>query len=138
MRHRPTNNDSYIDARDVARAVEDLEDERAALVDAVESAEDEEAEKEARAALEEFDSSDDAAELKHLSAFLAEIGDARYVSTLVSDDAFADHARQLAEDMGAEIDEWPYTCIDWEQAANELQADYSSAEFDGTTYWFQG
>lgn len=30
---------------------------------------------------------------------------------------------------------WPLTCIDWVQAAEELQQDYMSYEFDGYTYW---
>lgn len=30
---------------------------------------------------------------------------------------------------------WPFTCIDWDKAAQELQMDYTSVEFDGITYW---
>jgi hypothetical protein len=57
--------------------------------------------------------------------------------TLIRDDHFEDYARELAEDIGA-IDRdatWPNTCIDWEQAANDLRVDYTSADLNGTTYW---
>lgn len=56
--------------------------------------------------------------------------------TLISDDDFEEYARDLAESIGA-IDpnaNWPLSCIDWEKAADELRADYSSVEYDGTTY----
>lgn len=59
--------------------------------------------------------------------------------TLIRDSYFEDYARDLAEDIGA-IDrksQWPYTCIDWEAAAHELQQDYSSVEWDGVTYWYR-
>jgi hypothetical protein len=26
-------------------------------------------------------------------------------------------------------------CIDWNEAASELQMDYTAVEFDGVTYW---
>jgi hypothetical protein len=32
---------------------------------------------------------------------------------------------------------WPFTCIDWEQAASELQMDYSAVDFDGVIYWIR-
>lgn len=59
--------------------------------------------------------------------------------TLIRDDHFEDYARELAEEIGA-IEKkvsWPYTCIDWEQAASKLQTDYTSVEYDGVTYWFR-
>jgi hypothetical protein len=33
---------------------------------------------------------------------------------------------------------WPRNCIDWKEAAEQLQQDYSCVEFDGTTYWYRG
>lgn len=60
--------------------------------------------------------------------------------TLIHDDYFTEYAQQLAEDIGA-IDSdqgWPGRCIDWEQAAKELQTDYFSVDFDGETYWIRG
>lgn len=57
----------------------------------------------------------------------------------IRDSYFETYAREFAEDIGAmaNCDQWPATCIDWEQAALELQADYSSVELDGTTYWYR-
>lgn len=59
-----------------------------------------------------------------------------YGVTLVHESYFEDHARQLAEDIGAIPDDlsWPATCIDWAQAARELRADYTEVEFEGDTY----
>lgn len=55
-----------------------------------------------------------------------------YVGHYSSDEDFA---QDMADGMGA-IDKnlnWPYTCIDWEQAASELMNDYF--EVDG--YYFR-
>ena len=48
-----------------------------------------------------------------------------YFGEYSSDESFA---REFAENIGAMQDSssWPYTCIDWEQAANELMFDFSS------------
>ena len=56
---------------------------------------------------------------------------------LVRDSYFEDHARAEAEECCnmSNADHWPFNCIDWEQAAHELQYDYSSCKFDGVTYW---
>ncbi len=57
--------------------------------------------------------------------------------TLIRESYFEDYARELANDIyGKEIDDakWPFSCIDWEQAANELRQDYTSIDFDGETY----
>lgn len=85
-------------------------------------------------------------ELAKLEALLSECcgngGDEQwggdwYPVTLIRDSYFEDYARELAEDIGATDKEisWPHTCIDWEQAARELQMDYTSVDFDGVTYW---
>jgi hypothetical protein len=59
--------------------------------------------------------------------------------TLIPEDGFEDHARELAEDIGAIPDNasWPLTCIDWEAAARDLQTDYTSCELDGVTYYYR-
>jgi hypothetical protein len=62
-------------------------------------------------------------------------------ATLIRDSYFTEYAEEFAEDIGAIDsnlrDNWPYTCIDWKQAAIELQMDYTSVEFSGVTYWIR-
>jgi hypothetical protein len=62
-----------------------------------------------------------------------------YPITLIRDSYFKDYAQQFAEDNGAieNNGRWPNYCIDWDRAAHDLQADYSSVEFDGVTYWYR-
>jgi hypothetical protein len=102
----------------------------------------------------------EAAELSTLEAILSELerngGDVQWESgasregseategswypvTLIRDSYFEDYARELAEDIGAishGVDTWPKNCIDWEEAASQLQNDYSSVEVNGTVYWY--
>lgn len=60
-----------------------------------------------------------------------------YGVTLIRDSYFEDYAQQMAEDIGAINRDatWPLNHIDWEAAAEALKGDYTSAEFDGVTYW---
>lgn len=62
-----------------------------------------------------------------------------YPATLIHDDYFTQYAQELAEDCGmiGRNDKWPYTCIDWDAAAEELKVDYSTVEFDGHTYYYR-
>lgn len=89
------------------------------------------------------------AELAELESLLAELagggGDEQfegdwYPVTLIRDSHFKTYAEEFADDVGAikpgEF-QWPYTCIDWDQAARELQTDYSSVEFRGVTFWYR-
>lgn len=86
----------------------------------------------------------DAAEHEELVALraVAEQGkdyapDWQYGEALIRDSFFQEYAQELAEDcdMIPADRAWPMTCIDWEQAARELQMDYTSVDFDGVTYW---
>lgn len=63
-----------------------------------------------------------------------------YGETLIRDSYFIEYAQELANDCGMIPDNlsWPLTCIDWEQAANELKYDYMAVDFDGVTYWIRG
>lgn len=66
--------------------------------------------------------------------------DWQYGEALIRDDYFEDYASEMASDLyGKEISDakWPFDCIDWEQAARELQQDYTSVDFDGVTYWIR-
>ena len=56
--------------------------------------------------------------------------------TFIRDDYFEEYARQLAEEMYIDsLYQWPFSCIDWDEAAHELQADYTIFDFGGVTYW---
>lgn len=63
--------------------------------------------------------------------------DWQYGVTLVRDSYFETYAQEFAEelDLIPANTAWPFTCIDWAQAARELQMDYTSVEYDGVTYW---
>jgi hypothetical protein len=65
------------------------------------------------------------------------VADWRHGATLVRDSAFEDHARELAEDIGAigRDMQWPLMHIDWAAAADALRIDYTSVSFDGVDYW---
>jgi hypothetical protein len=66
--------------------------------------------------------------------------DWKYGETLISDIYFEDYAKQLAEDITDYREseaQWPYNHIDWYEAAQELQNDYTSIDFDGETYWIR-
>ncbi len=120
-----------IDSRDVIARIEELESELDAL----------EAEEVVHSILEwKNENGEELAALKALaeeaSGYAA---DWQYGETLIRDSYFRDYAMQLADDIGAIPSDlaWPCTCIDWDQAARELQMDYSAVEFNGITYWIR-
>lgn len=125
------NTKDLIDSRDVSRRIDELDDEREAYDDVATGDED-----------WETDNEDDAKELAALIRFRDDANTSEWKSgvTFVRDSHFTDYAEQLADDIGA-IDsnaKWPLNHIDWDAAADELKTDYSSVEFDGVTYWYQG
>ena len=119
-----------IDSRNVIERIEELRDERDAH-DEGESG---------RSWAEEYPA--DAEELRALEALQAQAeGYARdwcYGEVLIRDSYFEDYARELAEDLHGDAvrrTEWPFSCIDWGEAANALKHDYTAIDFDGVTYW---
>jgi hypothetical protein len=128
MLHREieiSNSDDVIDVRDVIAKIEEMEEREG-------GAEDHEM----------------CIELRRLRSLMEDLkgygGDEQwrgdwYPLQLIHDSYFETHAQELAEDCGMiERDaKWPYTCIDWKQAARELRGDYSSVEFEGVTYWYR-
>ncbi len=130
-----SNSEDILDSRDVIKRIEELQSER----DDLEFMDDEE--KPLAERQKEFDESEEGEELKALLALQDEAegyaSDWRYGETLIRDSYFKEYAEQLAEDIGAinRDASWPNNCIDWERAADELQTDYTSVDFDGVTYW---
>lgn len=130
-----TNSDDVIDVRDVIARFEELETE----LDDAHSDDETNETNEILDLRTEFDA------LKELLEELKGNGGDEewrgdwYPITLVRDSYFEDYAQELADDIGAINSDatWPNNCIDWERAARELQADYTTVEFDGVTYWYR-
>ncbi len=113
-----SNSEDVIDSREVIARIEELQstDER------------DESEQEELTALEAL--------AEEASGYAP---DWQYGESLIRDSYFKEYAMQLAEDIGAinANASWPNSCIDWDQAARELQMDYTAVEFDGVTYWIR-
>lgn len=59
-------------------------------------------------------------------------------ATLIAEDEFVDHARELADDIHGISDlEWPFSHIDWDAAADDLRMDYSEIEIAGIYYLYR-
>jgi len=59
--------------------------------------------------------------------------------TLINETHFEDYAQEYAADvLGIDTrrNAWPLNCIDWAQAAVQLQSDFSQVEIEGETYYF--
>jgi len=152
------NSMDVIDSRDIIARIDELESEQTDLQDSLDEAEEElesldedatnqermereNAAREAEGALKTFND-DYGEELKALKSIADECegyGDWSCGEILINEEHFEDYARELAEDIGAipKDSKWPCTCIDWEQAAEELKADYTSVDFNGTTYYMR-
>lgn len=79
---------------------------------------------------------DEEQEFQALKAIVDELPDSE---SLIRDSYFETYARDYASEISTrEANQWPYTCIDWERAADELKTDYSCLTFDGVDYWYRG
>ena len=93
--------------------------------------------------LSQFGDHDDHEEWKEINDFVEEFeGDVdRGGETLIRESYFVEYAQDLAgdvcDDFSKRSQQWPFSHIDWEAAAKELKQDYSSAEFDGVTYYYR-
>lgn len=126
-----SNFDDIIDVRDIIARVEELE-----------------AERDNCAEFNEALHGDKADELLLLLGLLDELkgegGDEQwrgdwYPVTLIRDSYFREYAEELAEDCGMIKSDatWPNNCIDWKEAARQLQQDYGRVDYDGVTYWYR-
>lgn len=144
-----SNNDDVIDSRDVIKRIEELQDEKdefiinESMIDENESPSWGDIAEANANAESKWDESEEGEELKVLLALAEQAesyaSDWQYGEQLIRDSYFKEYAKEFAWEIDA-IDKdstWPNNCIDWEQAANELQSDYTSIEFDGVTYWIR-
>ena len=136
-----TKYDDIIDSRDVIARIEELEGERDSQADPTGPEDTADA---IAARVAEWDASDEGTELKALQALASEAegyaADWQYGEALIRDSHFEEYAQQLADDICSTPTiaiQWPYTCIDWAQAARELQQDYTAVSFSGVTYWIR-
>jgi len=124
---------------EVDSRIDELESDMSELLDAFEELGDEatDAVKAAMFKLSDSDESD-YEELLKLKAFKEEVG-SEWANDpqFVSDGNFESFAADLARETTTDLSSWPMSCIDWKAAAEELQQDYSSIEYDGTTYWYR-
>jgi len=123
-----------IDSREVMERIEELQDERNGIMEhsaEVESGED----------LANWDKEfgQELTELKEL----AEEGESAssdwtHGVNLIRDDYFTDYVQEMLADIGELPRDIPhYIVIDWDETASNIQADYTSIEFGGETYWFR-
>lgn len=142
---RDVRGDAYIDSRDVIARLQELESERDSAKD--EEIEDDDGEPRKKWTTQDgtefFEDADWDEDREEEYQALKELDDDapgedwRNGSQMVRDDKFEEYAEQLADDIGLteKADQWPFTHIDWEAAAEELKSDYTSVEFGGYEYW---
>lgn len=142
-----TNADETIDTRDVLERIAELELEAQGRFM-------EENEKDgegtsygelASAELSDWLDEEDGEELKLLVALIEEVrntSDERPEDgvTLIRETYFdGDYAENYADELGffpegVNKSAWPFSLIDWDEAADELKEDYTDVDFDGVTY----
>lgn len=63
-----------------------------------------------------------------------------YPDALIRRTYWVEYAEQLANDIGAVNSDagWPNNCIDWDKAAEQLEIDYSTVDYDGIEYLYRG
>lgn len=74
-------------------------------------------------------------ELKQLKSDLGDNWDNS--TTLIPEQDLKEYAMNYASEIQSFDDNsWPFTCIDWAQAADDLAIDYQRVEFDGEDYLY--
>ena len=114
--------DDYISGQEVTERITEIQEELELFVDEIDSSE--------KVDLEE--------ELSLLTELIEDVDSPNDI-TFINGNVFQDYAEETAYDIGAisENMNWPACYIDWEAAADALAMDYSTAEVDGNTYYYQ-
>lgn len=131
MAYNLDGTDDVFDSREVIERIAELE-----LL--AETMSDEEETEEARAeAYEEYDADEYAALIEFRDEYDGQFGNSFEDGiTFIHEDYFTDAMKELCEDIGYLPEGTPdWLVIDWDETADNLRADYSEAEFRGSTYW---
>lgn len=126
-----SNRADVIDSRDVVERIEELQE----LLD------------DADGGIEKADDYDEEREELDALQVLAEEA-AQYApdwlhgEMLIHEDHFSDYAEEFAREVSGvpsdTFDRWPFDCIDWSWAAEQLKQDFVPVDFDGETYLIRG
>jgi antirestriction protein len=139
-----------LDTRDLNKRLNELEDEREDLEDAVTILKDQAKDCDPEegpnyddlieAAIEALQEWDDEykEELDELYTMRDEISEWQHGETLIAEEDFVEYAEQLANDLYGVKHHWPFDYIDWDAAADDLRSDYSTVNYQGTTYLYRG
>lgn len=116
--------DSMIDSRDILERIKEIEEEIETLTLTTPGQ-----------PTDELD--EELADLQEVVSQCESIPDWEFGIVLINDAHFTEYAESLAYDLGlADEDEsWPFNCIDWQAAAEELQVDYTNITFRGNDFW---
>lgn len=90
-------------------------------------------------AAENWPCTEDGMEYESLSNLIDQLKSEQAEDGFIPENDFREYAIEFAEDIGAieNCYHWPATCIDWEQAVDELKQDFSCFEYNGTTYYYR-
>ena len=129
MTHTISNSDDVIDSRDVIERIEELSNARDEAAEAGDEA----------VASWEQEYGDELKALESLADEASGSPDWEHGESLIRDSYFTQYAKEFANDVGRVSGdmEWPLCHIDWEAAAEDLQQDCTSVDFDGVTYWIR-
>ena len=129
------NNQDILDSRDIITRLEELDDEIEGMYEGL--SENDKLDLSAPIFTEIDNLEDERQSLRDLIEEASSSPDWSYGETLIRDSYFKIYAQELAESCGMinDTSSWPCRHIDWEQAADELQIDYTCVDFDGVCYW---
>jgi hypothetical protein len=142
-----SNSDDVIDSRNIIERIEELEEQKSEFIlnesvfadDNPSWGELADAQGEAE---KKWDNTEEGEELEALTALQDELEgyapDWKYGTTLIRDSYFEEYCKELVKDIGDLPNNLPSyieSNINWDGVADDLKVDYTSAEWDGVTYW---
>jgi anion-transporting ArsA/GET3 family ATPase len=127
------NNDT-LNVSDIVEEIEEIDEMIDDLIEDLKGAETKEEHEKALSELgEQYE------ERLPLKAFINDYGDDERM--LIADSYFTDYARERASETvpldGISWDSWPLNAIDWDEAAELLQQDFTHVEINGREFWME-